>query len=235
MIAWIIEEEFGVDYHPGHVRKLLHELHFSVQRPHRVLIRANPTEQDRWHRYTYPKLKKKPQEKNWALIFTDEASFRQDSTLHATWSRVGHPPEIPVTGARKSIKILGAIELCKARFHYQRDCVFNAETYLVFLQRLARCYRRQGAILVHDNASYHKKPLVQSWVEANGHWLEVQHLPKYSPELNPTERLWQYTRKNGTHDRYFEDEGQLSNTLTRVFGEMQTYPELIRPSILPFL
>ncbi len=202
MIAWIIEEEFGVDYHPGHVRKLLHELHFSVQRPHRVLIRANPTEQDRWH---------------------------------ATWSRVGHPPEIPVTGARKSIKILGAIELWKARFHYQRDCVFNAETYLAFLQRLARCYRRQGAILVHDNASYHKKPLVQSWVEANGHWLEVQHLPKYSPELNPTERLWQYTRKNGTHDRYFEDEGQLSNTLTRVFGEMQTYPELIRPSILPFL
>src|SRR6266576_2736549 len=127
------------------------------------------------------------------------------------------------------------IELWKARFHYQRDCVFNAETYLVFLQRLARCYRRQGAILVHDNASYHKKPLVQSWVEANRHWLEVQHLPKYSPELNPTERLWQYTRKNGTHDRYFEDEGQLSNTLTRVFGEMQTYPELIRPSILPFL
>jgi hypothetical protein len=28
------------------------------------------------------------------LIFTDEASFRQDSTLHATWSRLGHPPEI---------------------------------------------------------------------------------------------------------------------------------------------
>jgi transposase len=63
MIAWIIEEEFGVDYHPGHVRKLLHELHFSVQRPHRVLIRANPTEQDRWHRYTYPRLKKKPEKK----------------------------------------------------------------------------------------------------------------------------------------------------------------------------
>lgn len=24
MIAWVIEEEFGVQYHPGHVRKLLH-------------------------------------------------------------------------------------------------------------------------------------------------------------------------------------------------------------------
>jgi transposase len=37
MIAWVIEEEFGVEYHPGHVRKLLHRWGFSVQRPHRVL------------------------------------------------------------------------------------------------------------------------------------------------------------------------------------------------------
>ena len=63
LIAWIIEEEFGVHYHPGHVRKLLHELQFSVQRPHRVLMRANPAEQDRWHRYTYPRLKKKPKKR----------------------------------------------------------------------------------------------------------------------------------------------------------------------------
>jgi len=60
MIAWVVEEEFGVHYHPGHVRKLLHGLGFSVQRPRRVLARADAEEQDRWHRRTYPNLKKKP-------------------------------------------------------------------------------------------------------------------------------------------------------------------------------
>jgi len=60
MLAWVIEEEFGVDYHPGHVRKLLHNLNFSVQRPHRVLARADASAQDCWHRRTYPNLKKKP-------------------------------------------------------------------------------------------------------------------------------------------------------------------------------
>ena len=60
MIAWVIEEEFGVAYHPGHVRKLLHNLDFSVQRPRRVLARADASAQDRWHRRTYPNLKKKP-------------------------------------------------------------------------------------------------------------------------------------------------------------------------------
>lgn len=63
MIAWVIEEEFGVHYHPGHVRKLLHDLGFSVQRPRRVLARANAEEQDRWHRRIYPNLKKKPARK----------------------------------------------------------------------------------------------------------------------------------------------------------------------------
>jgi len=64
--------------------------------------------------------------------------FRQDSTLHATWSRVGHAPEVPVTGQRKSVKILGAIDLWDTRFHYRQEPVFNALTYLVFLKQLAK-------------------------------------------------------------------------------------------------
>jgi len=63
MISRLIKEEFGVDYHPGHVRKLLHRIGFSVQKPRRVLARADAEEQDRWHRKTYPNLKKKPKEK----------------------------------------------------------------------------------------------------------------------------------------------------------------------------
>jgi transposase len=147
---------------------------------------------------------------------------------------VGCPPEVLVTGERKSVKILGAIDVWDTRFHYRQEPVFNASTYLAFLQQLARHYRRHGAILVQDGASYHKKPEVRDWFRDHRDWLEVHQLPPYSPEFNPTERLWQYTRKNGTHNRYFVSRDELVGTLTRVFTEMQTYPELIRPSILPF-
>jgi transposase len=58
MIARVIAEEFGVAYHAGHVRKLLKGLGFSVQRPRRKLAKADPVEQDRWQRCTYPRLKK---------------------------------------------------------------------------------------------------------------------------------------------------------------------------------
>ena len=140
-----------------------------------------------------------------------------------------------MTGQRKSVKILGAIELWKARFHYRQEAVFNASTYFAFLEQLARSYRRQGAILIQDNATYHKDRDIWAWFGANRHWLEVHQLPPYSPELNPTERLWRHTRRTGTHNRYFPDAKELTGTLSRVFGEMQSCPELIGPYLLSFL
>jgi len=59
MLARVIAQEFGICYHPGHVRRLLHQLGFSVQCPRRSLAKADPQKLDRWHRYTYPDIKKK--------------------------------------------------------------------------------------------------------------------------------------------------------------------------------
>lgn len=141
---------------------------------------------------------------------------------------------MPVTGARKSVKIFGAVDLYRTAFHYRQDTVFNADTYLTFLEHLASRYRRRGAILVQDNASYHKDKTVWAWFTRNRHWLDVHQLPPYSPEFNPAERIWQYTRKNGTHNRYFLTPEEIVTTLTRVFGEIHRHPDLIRPSLAPF-
>ena len=60
LIAQIIQEEFDVNYHPGHVRHWLKRLDFSVQRPKTRLVQADPKKQNRWIRYTHPNLKKTP-------------------------------------------------------------------------------------------------------------------------------------------------------------------------------
>jgi transposase len=59
-ISQAILEEFGVQYHPGHVRKLLLDFGFSVQSPKRVLALADKDKQNKWIGKTYPKIKKKP-------------------------------------------------------------------------------------------------------------------------------------------------------------------------------
>jgi len=63
-IAQVIREEFGVDYHEGHVRKILYDFGFSVQSPKRVLALADKEKQANWVSQTYPKIKKKPAAKD---------------------------------------------------------------------------------------------------------------------------------------------------------------------------
>lgn len=58
-IADVIADEFGIEYHPGHVRKLLQEFGFSVQNPKRVLARADKEKQAKWIGSIYPNIKKK--------------------------------------------------------------------------------------------------------------------------------------------------------------------------------
>lgn len=60
LVAQVIAEEFAVEYHPGHVRRLLGSIGFSVQRPTTRLVQADPQKRRRWTRYQYPNLKKKP-------------------------------------------------------------------------------------------------------------------------------------------------------------------------------
>ena len=178
--------------------------------------------------------KKKAKALGAALVFEDEASFRQDSTLHATWSKRGVQPTVPVTGARKSIKIFGCVDVFSAKFIYREDEVFNASTYIGFLEQIARIYRNRNVYYVQDNASYHKDKDVWAWFGDNRKWLEVFNLPPYSPELNAAEPLWHHTRKAGTHNRYFATKDELGSSLFSVFKSMQKKPDQIRGYLNPF-
>jgi transposase len=60
MIGELIWRRYGVKYHHQHVPRLLHSLGFSVQRPRKLLCRADHERQAVWLRETFPSLKKKP-------------------------------------------------------------------------------------------------------------------------------------------------------------------------------
>ncbi|MBI5747850.1 MAG: transposase, partial [Nitrospinae bacterium] len=50
---------------------------------------------------------------------------------------------------------------------------------------------------------YHKDRDVWTWFSDHRKYITVYNLPAYSPEFNALERIWHYTRLNGTHNRYF--------------------------------
>jgi hypothetical protein len=202
MVTPVIAEEFGVSYHPGHVCRLWHALGFSVQRPQRLLMRADPSQQARWRQHVYPGIKASCRQGP-ALLFADEASFRQDSTLVQTGARRGQTPRVPVTGERHRVQVFGCVEIYSGRFLFHCEPVFHAAAYLRFLERVARAYHLRPIHYLHDNASYHVDGAVPHWLRAERRWWHTHALPQYSPEDKAAEPIWRHVRRTGTHNRYF--------------------------------
>jgi transposase len=62
-VAHLIEKEFGVSYHKGHVWKILEELGWSCQRPVGRARERNEEAIRQWRRVRWPAIKKKPKKK----------------------------------------------------------------------------------------------------------------------------------------------------------------------------
>ncbi len=62
-IARLIADQFSVDYHEGHVWKILRTLNWSPQRPAGKARERNEEAIRTWKRQTWPRIKKKPKPK----------------------------------------------------------------------------------------------------------------------------------------------------------------------------
>ena len=58
-VAQVVRKRFGVSYHRDHVRRILHDLGFSAQKPRRVAREQDAEAVERWRKKDWPRIKKK--------------------------------------------------------------------------------------------------------------------------------------------------------------------------------
>ena len=97
---------------------------------------------------------------------------------------------------------------------------FNFETTIASIREfLATVRLKQGEkiILVMDNAPWHKK--AKRLIESESEYADIRKkiaivsLPPYSPDLNPIEQVWKVTRREKTHNRFWQNLEALTTTL----------------------
>lgn len=59
-VAEVVARRFGVQYHPGHIARLLHGLGWSPQKPQRRAIERDDQRVQAWVKHDWPRIKKKP-------------------------------------------------------------------------------------------------------------------------------------------------------------------------------
>lgn len=67
---------------------------------------------------------------------------------------------------------------------------YNAASLIEFLKALKRFVGGQHVILVWDHLPAHRSREMKAYLQSQSDWLEIEWLPGYAPDLNPTEGVW---------------------------------------------
>jgi transposase len=171
------------------------------------------------------KLKEKIGSGDYEVFFEDECHFKLTLTLIRAWFLAGSHPEIKSPVDRFKVSIFGAMGRNGQLITLENEN-FNAETFRLFLEKLllkAEVGRKENGrkkkiLLVLDNAKYHHAKILHPWLKEVSNVLELFFLPPYSPDLNPIEILWKKTRRNVTHNRFFDSLQALCYDLKLYWG-----------------
>ena len=85
-----------------------------------------------------------------------------------------------------------------------------------------------------DNASWHKKAKRLIKENENNEYSDINdkvvfvYLPPYSPDLNPIEQVWRITRRENTHNVFFDSIESLKSTVDNAFSQWHTPNDQLR-------
>jgi DDE superfamily endonuclease len=129
------------------------------------------------------------------LVFFDESGISLIPPVRRTWSRQGRTPVLRHRMAWKRASMAAALgyrpDGTKARlcFHLQQDA-YDTDSLIGVLEQLKEFYADHRVVLVWDGLSAHWSYKMRAHLDAQHHWLRVERLPAYAPQLNPVEYLW---------------------------------------------
>jgi transposase len=79
----------------------------------------------------------------------------------------------------------------RCRLYFQmRGGSYDAESLIRFLKDLKRHLHGMKGILIWDGLPGHRSRIMSEYLWSQRHWLRVERLPGYAPDLNPVEALW---------------------------------------------
>lgn len=128
----------------------------------------------------------------------DESGFSESSVFRRTWAPRGQTPIVrSKERSWKWMSAIGALVYRRTRADrllllFQPGSV-KGPGVLRFLKHL-RHHTRGPVLLLWDGLQAHRAAVVKQWLQANRHWLRVERLPAYAPELNPVEGFWAWLK-----------------------------------------
>ena len=225
----LIERECGVRLEVSTVGRYLRRWGFTLKRPGKRPLEADPVVVEAWLADVYPRLKKRAARENALILWQDESGIQLRNLLPAA----GYAPRgkrliAQVSGKRISTNMISALAN-SGQLHFSVfEGRFTAKLFIGFLARLIATYPDRKIFLICDNHSTHHAKTVKAWVAEHAERIELHFLPAYSPHPNPDEYLNQDVKRHmrSVHPRPV-DKPQLKATISSFLRSRQRTPRIV--------
>lgn len=153
------------------------------------------------------------------LLFGDESEALTHPYLAHAWAKKGADLRIPAPGQAAKVAILGVLDWAPRNLVVRTSRTKRSTDVIALLEDLDRRYGpqpgmdRKPVVLVLDNGPIHTSKATRAALAARKHWLTIEWLPKYAPELNDIEEVWRDLKRHHLAHQIFTDADHLDRAI----------------------
>lgn len=211
-VEHLIRKRFKITYHAKHIPRLLRRLGLCMKFPERRALEQDPQELRLWKQERLPDILTWARKHKALVFYADESLISLIPYVGKTWTFPKLTPIARVSGRRgQHIGVTGAVsQHGRFLFELTKDKEnFTARVFLRFVRKMRREYPGRNIALIVDGAPVHTANRVKAFKEENNSWLLLEILPAYSPELNPSEKIWRFTKTKQLNGSTCRDKKEL--------------------------
>jgi transposase len=223
----VIQEQYQIEISQDTIWRRLREAGLTYQKPERQYFQMDEEARKNWMRSVAPKIRRTVRKHAALLYFQDEANVSLTAFLGKTWAPRGKTPRQKVTGTRGGVAAISAINGTGRlifKLHEKRIC---SEEVIEFLGQMLKHHKSRHLVVVMDQAPPHTSKKTMSYIESQRR-LHLFHLPKYSPDWNPDEKVWNHLKHQELKGHQAKTKPELRELAEAKLRTMSGNPSLLR-------
>lgn len=231
ILRCLLKRNFGIDVTVSTIRLHLHAMGLSYQRPRYRPAEQDPDEVEHFLSDKFIRIRRLAQKLGADIAFEDESGVGIPDHAGMTWGEIGKTPEVVLPQQRGGYNVLSIVTPQGLLQYSIKDHTINSDCFINFLRQILKG-RTKPLILLLDRASFHHSKKVRQYVRAHRTQIRIFFLPRYSPEMNPDEQVWNQIKNNSLRKQYLGSKANLKKRLRAALKRLQANLEKVKSFFL---
>ena len=220
-ICTYVKEQYQVEFTVRGMTSWLHRHKFSYKKPKGIPAKADPEKQAAFIKEYERLLNTIPEDE--PVEFCDGVHPTMATKVTYGWIRTGVDKPIATIASRTRLNLMGSINLESMQVTLSSHETIDSAAMIKHFKALRQKYQKAPKIhLFLDQGSYNTS--LETRGAAKKYGIVLHHLPPYSPNLNPIERLWKVMNEYVRNNRVFRSAKEFRQEIMNFFKV--TWPQI---------